>query len=113
LLWLAGTARNAIVVLLAMMVARIVAATDAGDEVFKLVRTIPSGVPRPENPLGSVSSSELSEVFTASIAISLLGYLESIAIAKSFAQKNGCAAHGVRDEARGSAPSGVPGAFAD
>lgn len=87
--WLAGTARNAIVVVLALIAARIVAATDAGDEVFRLVYDIPAGVPSPEDPLKDISSSELNEVLVASVAIALLGYLESIAIGKSFAQKNG------------------------
>jgi len=87
--WLCGTARNAIVVVLALCVARIVAASDAGDEAFKLVYDVPAGVPKPEDPLDSVTSTEMSEVLAASIAIALLGYLESIAIGKSFAQKNG------------------------
>lgn len=88
-LWLAGTARNAITVILALIVARIVAASGAGDKVFKLVYTIPSGIPTPQDPLSGVSSDEMSEVLTASVTIALLGYLESIAIGKSFAQKNG------------------------
>jgi MFS superfamily sulfate permease-like transporter len=88
-LWLAGTARSAIAVVVALSVARIVAATDAGDEVFKLIRDIPPGIPEPQNPLSSVSADDMNEVLTASVTISLLGYLQVIAIGKSFAQKNG------------------------
>eukprot|EP00038_Savillea_parva_P031389 m.85960 g.85960 ORF g.85960 m.85960 type:complete len:798 (+) comp9649_c1_seq2:837-3230(+) len=87
--WLCGTARNAIVVVLALIVTRIIAATDAGDEVFIILGDVPAGVPSPEDPLEGLTSNEFNEVLTASIAISLLGYLESIAIGKSFAQKNG------------------------
>eukprot|EP00041_Stephanoeca_diplocostata_P035140 m.1228508 g.1228508 ORF g.1228508 m.1228508 type:complete len:802 (+) comp24645_c0_seq1:166-2571(+) len=87
-LWLCGTARNAIVVILAAIVARIVGATSAGDEAFRLVGDVPAGLPKPSNPLTGLGDG-MSEVITASIAISLLGYLESIAIGKAFAHKNG------------------------
>lgn len=87
--WLAGTARNAIVVVLALLISRIVAATEAGDTVFKLVYDVPRGAPDVQDPLSGIDSDDMSEVLTASITISLLGYLESIAIGKAFAQKNG------------------------
>jgi len=87
--WLCGTARNAIVVAFALIVSRIIAATDAGDTIFKLVYDVPEGVPAVRDPLSQIDSTGLSEVLTASVTIALLGYLESIAIGKSFAQKNG------------------------
>eukprot|EP00039_Didymoeca_costata_P016445 m.296805 g.296805 ORF g.296805 m.296805 type:complete len:750 (-) comp16393_c8_seq6:1506-3755(-) len=86
ILWLAGTARNALVVGLALIVARIVA-VEEGDHVFHLVRDIPDGLPTPESPFKP--GLEYGEIINGAVAVSLLGYLESIAIGKVFAQKNG------------------------
>ena len=87
--WICGTARNALVVGLGLIVARIVAATNetSGEEQFTLVGYVPPGLPKPANPFsGDIDTSKLA---SASITIALLGYLESIAIGKTFAQKNG------------------------
>ena len=84
--WLSGTARNALVVGIGLVVARIVAATN-DDRVFNLVRDVPSGLPEAQNPLGG--DIDIGEVFVAAIVAALIGYLESIAIGKTFAQKEG------------------------
>jgi sulfate permease, SulP family len=86
--WLMGTARNAIVVGLGIVVARIVAATN-DDHVFRLVRDVPDGLPTAVNPLGA--GAEVGEVLTAAVVIALISYLESVAIAKTYAQKDGYA----------------------
>lgn len=85
--WLCGTARNSIVIVVAIIVARIVAAVE-DDLVFSLIREVPSGIGNPVNPLDGVTSSELSKVWPAAIVTSTLGFLESIAIGKAFAQKD-------------------------
>jgi sodium-independent sulfate anion transporter 11 len=97
-LWLIGTARNTVVVGLGLVIARIVAAADEsegvngttvpnGQDVFSLVRDVPSGLPRPANPLAG--DLDWTKLGPAAVTIALLGYLESIAIGKTFAQKNG------------------------
>lgn len=89
LAWLCGTARNALVVGLGLIVARIVAETvpEGGEDPFTLVGYVPPGLPTPGNPFtGTIDTGKLA---SASITIALLGYLESIAIGKTFAQKNG------------------------
>jgi len=99
--WICGTARNALVVGIGLVVARIVWATnpeageigEAGfDQVnrsqFTLVGEVPAGLPKLSNPFDS-DTLVWGELASASITIAMLGYLESIAIGKTFAQKNG------------------------
>jgi hypothetical protein len=74
MLWLVGTARNAVVVFTGLIVARIVTAADsvhmknttelAGDDVFSLVGFVPAGLPTPGNPFGGddIKWSELGTV---------------------------------------------------
>ena len=95
LCWLAGTARNALVVVAGLVVAAVVAATPEGTGFFKLVGKVPAGLPATVNPVGSMSASDYPEVVRASIVVALLGYLESVAIGKTFAQQNGCASQAV------------------
>ena len=87
LLWLAGTARNALVVVIGLVVAAIAVAASGTDETFGLVGEIPAGLPSVVNPLTGVD--DYSDVLRASVVIALLGYLENIAIGKAFAQQNG------------------------
>ena len=78
LLWLAGTARNALVVVVGLSLAAIAAAASGTDETFRLVQEIPAGLPSVVNPLVGVD--DYSDVLRASVVIALLGYLENIAI---------------------------------
>ena len=87
--WLAGTARNALVVLVGLIVAAVLGATAAGKDVFRLVGSVPAGLPQTENPLSGVDTAELPDIVRTSTVIALLGYLESVAIGKTFAQQNG------------------------
>jgi MFS superfamily sulfate permease-like transporter len=50
---------------------------------------VPKGFPTVLNPLAASQGLDYQELLTASITIGLLGYLEMIAIGKSFILKNG------------------------
>lgn len=86
--WLCGTARNSLVIVLAIIVARIVAVFE-DDKVFSLIRDVPRGVGTPGFPLKDIPSSDMGDVWIQSTVTALLGFLESIAIGKAFAQKDG------------------------
>ena len=56
---------------------------------FTLVKDVPEGLPKVSNPLSSTAGIDYTELLLAAIPISLLGYLEMIAIGKAFILKNG------------------------
>ena len=86
--WLCGTARNSLVIVFAIIVARIVAAVE-GDEVFSLIRDVPAGLVSPGYPMEKLKGDEVGLVWSQGIVTAMLGFLESIAIGKAFAQKDG------------------------
>ena len=90
--WLAsglGTARNAVVVVLATVVA-LVAKVSMGDDDFNarhpfvLIGDMPAGLPEPAVPELDLS------LLTSSCVLAIVGFLESFSIASSFGRKNGC-----------------------
>ena len=107
--WLCGTSRNLLVVFFAGCVSRIIAIdhattynayedvngtselVSAGEQgALRVVGPVPSGVPDWQDPIGPArDAGAMGDVYTAAIVIGLLAYLESIAIGKAFAQKNG------------------------
>eukprot|EP00040_Diaphanoeca_grandis_P038032 m.254289 g.254289 ORF g.254289 m.254289 type:complete len:760 (+) comp33914_c1_seq4:281-2560(+) len=88
-LWLAGTARNAIIVVVGIVIAAIVSESTGDDTQFNLIRDVPSGLPEIVNPFDGLGGDDVSAVWSYSIVTALLGYLESVAIGKAFATKGG------------------------
>jgi len=88
-LWLAGTARNAIVVVVGIIVASVVSTVTKDDTTFSLIRDIPQGLPEVKNPFQGLTGEDYAAVWSYSIVTALLGYLECIAIGKAFATKGG------------------------
>eukprot|EP00040_Diaphanoeca_grandis_P005509 m.33141 g.33141 ORF g.33141 m.33141 type:complete len:791 (-) comp16766_c0_seq1:275-2647(-) len=88
-LWLAGTARNAIIVVVGIIVSVIVSKATGDDKTFNLIRDIPRGLPEVKNPFADLDQDEFVSVWSYSFVTALLGYLECIAIGKAFAAKGG------------------------
>lgn len=86
--WLCGTARNSLVIVFAIIIARIVAAVD-NDKVFSLIRDVPAGLDSPGYPMSKLKDDEVGVVWQQGVVTAMLGFLESIAIGKAFAQKDG------------------------
>ncbi|XP_062976204.1 sodium-independent sulfate anion transporter [Elgaria multicarinata webbii] len=94
IVWTAATARNALVVLFAGLVAYAFQAT--GSQPFTLTGTTPQGLPpfQPPpfskvTPNGTVSFGEMAQAMGAGLAVvPLMGLLETVAIAKAFASQN-------------------------
>ncbi|XP_070580297.1 sodium-independent sulfate anion transporter-like isoform X2 [Ptychodera flava] len=90
--WLLGTARNAVVVIIAGVLAWSLRETDK--KPLTLVGEIPAGLPdfRPpafSDPSKNVTTSDIFQDLNAGIiVVPLVGFLESIAIAKAFARQN-------------------------
>ncbi|NWY71973.1 S2611 protein, partial [Erithacus rubecula] len=95
IVWVCGTARNALVVLFAGLVAY--SFQVMGWQPFRLTGSIPQGLPplRPPRfslaaPNGTVPFQSLLQDMGAGLAVvPLMGLLETIAIAKAFASQNG------------------------
>ena len=98
-LWLVGTSRNALVVLLASAMAYIL--KRHGHTPFTLLGPVPSGFPTPTEPGVNydrlqachsgfvVCLSAVQRLAASAVTVALVGYLESISMAKAFARKNG------------------------
>eukprot|EP00053_Salpingoeca_punica_P015189 m.139068 g.139068 ORF g.139068 m.139068 type:complete len:645 (-) comp16648_c0_seq1:440-2374(-) len=84
--WLISTARNAVVVILAGTIAYWVVQSGHTTE-LTLVSKIKPGLPSFGAPV--VTWSEFKSLMPSAVSVALIGYLESIAIGKSFARKNG------------------------
>lgn len=82
--WLVGTARNFVVVVVAALVAYGVEHKYEGQ--LSLIGSLPSGLPKPTIP--DLSKSTFENLIVKSIPVALIGFLESIAIAKAFARMN-------------------------
>ncbi|KAF4797458.1 Sodium-independent sulfate anion transporter [Turdus rufiventris] len=95
IVWISGTARNALVVLFAGLVAY--SFQVLGSEPFRLTGSIPQGLPpfRPPRfslaaPNGTVPFQSMVQDMGVGLAVvPLMGLLETIAIAKAFASQNG------------------------
>ncbi|XP_077979767.1 sodium-independent sulfate anion transporter-like [Glandiceps talaboti] len=95
-LWLIGTAKNAVVVITAAVVAWSLVVSNNGTltDPFTLVGTIPAGLPSFKPPVFTdtskniTSSNTISELNVGIIIVPLVGFLESIAIGKAFARQN-------------------------
>ncbi|XP_005056397.1 PREDICTED: sodium-independent sulfate anion transporter, partial [Ficedula albicollis] len=95
IVWISGTARNALVVLFAGLVAY--SFQVMGSQPFRLTGSIPQGLPalRPPRfslalPNGTVPfQSMLQDMGVGLAVVPLMGLLETIAIAKAFASQNG------------------------
>ncbi|XP_014742923.1 PREDICTED: sodium-independent sulfate anion transporter [Sturnus vulgaris] len=95
IVWISGTARNALVVLFAGLVAY--SFQVMGSQPFRLTGSIPQGLPafRPPRfslaaPNGTVPFQSLVQDMGVGLAVvPLMGLLETIAIAKAFASQNG------------------------
>ncbi|XP_006821318.1 sodium-independent sulfate anion transporter-like [Saccoglossus kowalevskii] len=91
-LWLIGTARNAVVVITAALFAWSLHAS--GHHPFTLVGEIPAGLPHFEppdfnDPSQNITSNEIvKELNVGIVIVPLIGFLESIAIGKAFAREN-------------------------
>ena len=95
LLWILGTIRNLLVVGFSIIVCRIIEIDypsspppNATIGAFRIVGNIPEGLPNGVNPLNNLNQSDINEVLISSITIALIGYLESVAIAKIYSIKN-------------------------
>ncbi|XP_032932712.1 sodium-independent sulfate anion transporter isoform X2 [Catharus ustulatus] len=95
IVWISGTARNALVVLFAGLVAY--SFQVLGSQPFRLTGSIPQGLPpfRPPRfslaaPNGTVPFQSMVQDMGVGLAVvPLMGLLETIAIAKAFASQNG------------------------
>lgn len=89
-LWLCGTAANAIVVITAGILAAVLVEYDV--DVFSLTGNITSGLPPIEPPHFSVGNMTTTDVFghigAGFIIVPVLGLVEAIAIGKAFARVN-------------------------
>lgn len=96
-LWLLSTGRNALVVVLAASVVIAVESVNGKSDTFTLTEKVAGGIPALKAPALSfqvgnttVSASKvLSDLGPGLVVVPLIGFLESIAIAKAFARKNG------------------------
>lgn len=95
LLWFIGTIRNLLVVLFSIIICRLIEIDypsspppNATIGAFRIVGNIPEGLPNTINPLNNSNDLDINEVLISSITIALIGYLESIAIAKVYSIKN-------------------------
>ncbi|XP_063149444.1 sodium-independent sulfate anion transporter [Candoia aspera] len=94
IIWTTATARNAVVVLFAGLVAYSFQVT--GSQPFSLTGTIPQGLPPLQPPPFSVVTSNLTVYFGEMVqaigpglaVVPLMGLLETVAIAKAFASQN-------------------------
>jgi sodium-independent sulfate anion transporter 11 len=87
-----ATGRNAVLVCLGALLSLVVASASSDgvrDVPWRLVGQVPSGLPRVAVP--DLSADTLSHSKGDVILIAFVGFLESIAIAKSFAKQNGYA----------------------
>ncbi|XP_062826880.1 sodium-independent sulfate anion transporter isoform X1 [Anolis carolinensis] len=94
IVWIAATARNALVVLFAGLVAYSFQVT--GSQPFTLTGNTPQGLPPAQpppfskvTPNGTISFQEMTKAMGAGLAVvPLMGLLETMAIAKSFASQH-------------------------
>ncbi|KAJ6658512.1 hypothetical protein lerEdw1_020067 [Lerista edwardsae] len=94
IVWATATARNALVVLFAGLVAYSFQVT--GSQPFTLTGTVPQGLPpfqlpsfSKATPNGTISFGQMAEAMGAGLAVvPLMGLLETVAIAKAFASQN-------------------------
>ncbi|RDW82228.1 SulP family sulfate permease [Coleophoma cylindrospora] len=82
--WILSIGRNAIVLVLFTGISFGIN-KDLKKPLFDLTSTVPSGLVAPSAPTGTI----ISKVFSRSIAVFVAAALEHIAIAKSFARRNG------------------------
>lgn len=95
-LWLLSTARNALVVVMAASIVKAVESVSGKGDTFSLTEKVVAGIPDFTPPALSfkvhnttVSASQvLSDLGPGLVVVPLIGFLESIAIAKAFARKN-------------------------
>lgn len=96
-LWLLSTGRNALVVVLAASVVIAVESVNGKSDTFTLTEKVVGGIPALKVPalsfqVGNTTVSAqkvLSDLGPGLVVVPLIGFLESIAIAKAFARKNG------------------------
>jgi len=96
-LWLLSTGRNALVVVLAASVVIAVESVNGKSDTFTLTEKVVGGIPALKVPALSFQVSNttvsaqkvLSDLGPGLVVVPLIGFLESIAIAKAFARKNG------------------------
>eukprot|EP00052_Salpingoeca_macrocollata_P027827 m.266068 g.266068 ORF g.266068 m.266068 type:complete len:616 (-) comp22791_c1_seq7:112-1959(-) len=84
-LWLMGTARNAVLAIIAGLVGYAVKSSRHSNALL-LVGHFPGGLPPFESP--GLTSSDFSSLGSTAVVVALIGFLESIAIGKAFARQN-------------------------